>query len=70
MMTKMDDTKITTLEQIREVLTSSKKIAFKQTQREELYGWIEAVLKRFDYFSLRRKAKGLALILGLENAEI
>ena len=55
----MDDTKITTLEQIREVLTSSKKIAFKQTRREELYGWIEEVLKRFDYFNLRRKAKGL-----------
>jgi hypothetical protein len=55
----MDDTKITTLEQIQEVLTSSGKIAFKQTRREELYGWIEAVLKRFDYFNLRRKAKGL-----------
>jgi transposase InsO family protein len=55
----MDDTKITTLEQIREVLKSSRRIAFKGIRREELYGWIEAVLKRFDYFNLRRKAKGL-----------
>ena len=55
----MDDTKITTLEQIREVLLSSRKIAFKGARREELYAWIEAVLKRFDYFNLGRKAKGL-----------
>lgn len=55
----MDDTNITTLEQIREVLASAQRIAFKGARREELYGWIEAVLKRFDYFNLRRKAKGL-----------
>lgn len=55
----MDDTKITTLEEIRDVLASARKIAFKGTRREELYGWIEAVLKRFDYFNLGRKAKGL-----------
>jgi hypothetical protein len=55
----MDDTQITTLEQVAEVLKSSQSIAFKGLSREQLYRWIEAVLKRFDYFELKRRGKGL-----------
>ena len=54
----MDDTQITTLEQVRAVLESPEGLAFNRSGREELYIWIDSVLKRFDYFELRRKAKG------------
>ena len=55
----MDDAQITTLEQVREVLASSEGIAFKGVGRQQRYSWIESVLKRFDYFKLGRKGKGL-----------
>ena len=55
----MDDSQITTLEQIREVLGSSKELAFKGASRAARYGWVEAVLERFGYFHLGKKAKGL-----------
>jgi transposase InsO family protein len=55
----MDDSQITTLEQIRLVLESPMGLEFKGTSREERYGWIEAVLARFAYFSLGKKGKGL-----------
>jgi len=55
----MDDSQITTLEQIRKVLESSQGIAFKGMGREQRYRWIETVVKRFDYFELGRKGKGL-----------
>ena len=55
----MDDTQIKTLEEIKSVLGSSKKLLFKGLSREGKYGWIESVLKRFDYFRLGKKEKGL-----------
>lgn len=55
----MDDTQITTLEEIKSVLESSRKLVFKGLSRAEKYGWIEAVLKRFDYFRLDKRRKGL-----------
>jgi transposase InsO family protein len=55
----MDDTKITTLEQIREVLAGSREITFKANNRRERYAWLEAVLKRFRYFQCRRTERGL-----------
>ena len=55
----MDDTQITTLEQIRDVLVGSRVIAFKATDRRERYAWVELVLKRFGYFRLNRDEKGL-----------
>ena len=55
----MDDTRITKLEQVQEVLGSSQELAFKGVGRQERYSWIESVLKRFDYFRLGRKGKGL-----------
>ena len=55
----MDDTQIATLEQIKTILGSSKKLIFKGLSREGKYGWVESVLKRFDYFHLGKKEKGL-----------
>lgn len=55
----MDDSKVTTLEQIAEVLGSSKDLVFKGASRKERYGWMEGVLERFRYFTLSKKAKGL-----------
>ena len=55
----MDDTQINTLEQLQKVLESSTGIAFKGLRREGVYSWIESILKRFKYFRLRKKEKGL-----------
>lgn len=55
----MDDARITTLEQVQKILESSQAMAFKGVDREQRYRWIEAVVKRFDYFKLGRKGKGL-----------
>ena len=55
----MDDSQVTTLEQIRELLGSSKALAFKGSSREARYAWIETVLDRFHYFSLGKNGKGL-----------
>ena len=57
----MDDSKITTLEQIQAVLNGPPGIAFKGLRSDELYRWIHTVLKRFGYFTLPRKSKGLVL---------
>ncbi len=59
MMITMDDSQITTLEQIRSVLESSERLEFKGASRVERYGWIEEVLARLDYFHLGKKGKGL-----------
>lgn len=55
----MDDEQIMTLEQVERVLEGSQAIAFKGVGRQERYRWIETVMKRFDYFGLGRKGKGL-----------
>lgn len=54
----MDDTQIKTLEEIEQFLKSSRAIAFKGVRREQIYRWIESILKKFDYFELKRKGKG------------
>jgi len=55
----MDDTQINTLERLQKVLETSTGIAFKGLRREAVYSWIESVLKRFDYFRLGKRGKGL-----------
>jgi transposase InsO family protein len=59
MMLIMDDTDITTLKQIRKVLESPREIAFKGRDRTQRYVWVETVLKRLNYFKLKRGEKGL-----------
>ena len=71
----MDDTQITTLEQIKQVLKSAQAIAFKGVRREQIYRWLESVLKRFKYFELNRKGKGLVRaylhrLSGLSHAQL
>ena len=58
MTTNMDDTQITTLEQIAQVLKSSRELVFKGVGRDQTYAWIEAVLKRLKYFELTGMARG------------
>jgi transposase InsO family protein len=55
----MNDTKVTTLDQIREVLAGARGLAFKGTDRQERYVWIKDTLKRFHYFKQDRRHKGL-----------
>jgi hypothetical protein len=71
----MDDSKVTTLEQVRELLRSSKGLAFKGSSREARYAWIETVLDRFDCFSLAKKGKGLvraylSRMTGMSRAQV
>ena len=55
----MDDSQITTLEQVRSILKSSRGLEFKGLSRDGRYAWIEQVLNRFNYFSLSKKEKGV-----------
>ena len=59
MMITMDDTEIKTLAQIQKILETSTALTFKGLRREAIYSWITSVLKRFDYFHLGKKGKGL-----------
>lgn len=75
MMLAMDDTQITTLEQIQRVLSAPKEITFKGSTKAQRYAWVEAVLKRLGYFTLNRRGKGLvkAYLLrlsGLSRAQL
>lgn len=54
----MDDSKIQTLAQLREVFKSFRGLRFKGKSRKDKYAWIACVLKRFDYYALGKKAKG------------
>jgi transcriptional regulator with XRE-family HTH domain len=71
----MDDSQVTTLEQIQRVLGSSKALTFKGASRMERYAWIEGILDRFSYFSLAKKAKGmvkayLSRMSGISRAQV
>jgi transposase InsO family protein len=71
----MDDKHVTTLAQVKKILESAGDIRFRGLVRQERYAWIESVLKRFDYFKLGRKDKGLVKaylerISGFSRAQI
>ena len=55
----MDDRRVSRVEEIREFLKTTKKAAFKGLSRGDKYAWIEEVVKRFKYFELRKKERGL-----------
>lgn len=55
----MDDSRITTLEQIQGLLKVPAELKLKGLSRPQRYAWIGGTLKRFDYFSLGKKDKGL-----------
>src|SRR3989337_1369502 len=56
----MNDSHMVSIAQIKEFIKVSKDIEFTATSRTEKYQWIETVLGRFKYFSLRKKGKILA----------
>jgi transposase InsO family protein len=55
----MDDSRMKTLEQIGQFLKSATRVACKAVSREGRYKWIEIVVKRFQYFALVKKDKGM-----------
>jgi transposase InsO family protein len=55
----MNDEKLQTLEQVRQLVEGSQPVEFKGVHTEEKYQWIEEVLKKFRYSRLRRDGKGL-----------
>lgn len=53
----MNDSHIGSIAQIREFIKVAKDIEFRALSRKEKYAWIETVLLRFRYYSLRKKEK-------------
>jgi hypothetical protein len=62
------------LEQIRAFLEGSDGVEFEAKNREELYGWVNEILRGYDYDRLPREARGLvrryvAKMTGLSRAQ-
>ncbi len=55
----MDDTKVLTIEGVRQFLAGSDEVEFKAVSGEEKYSWVESVLRRFKYPMLCRLDKRL-----------
>ena len=55
----MNDSQITTLKQISQILKSSSGLELQGLSRDEQYAWMDDILKRFHYFLLRKKEKGV-----------
>jgi len=55
----MTDTRIGDFNQLSKFLEATKEIEFKAQSRAEQYNWMESTLKKFKYFSLTKKKKGL-----------
>jgi len=59
MVITMNDSKISSIVEIKRCLQESDVIEFKKKFRKEAYEWIEETLKRFDYLNLSKKEKRL-----------
>ena len=55
----MNDSRMMSIAQIREFIKVAQNIEFKGSSRKEKYEWIEIVLLRFRYFTLRKKEKSV-----------
>ena len=55
----MNDSKLSSILEVKRFLQESEVIEFKKRCRKEAYQWIEETLKRFDYLYLGKKEKGL-----------
>ena len=55
----MNDSHMVSIAQIKEFIKVSQSIEFKGKSRKERYEWIETVLLRFRYFTLRKKEKSI-----------
>lgn len=75
MMLTMNDSHITSIAQIREFTKVARVIEFKGKSKKEKYEWVDEVIVRFRYFSLRKKDKSnikkyLAQMTGYSDAQI
>jgi hypothetical protein len=62
MVIDMNEAQVRTLEQLREVLVGTQSLEMRPVADEAgRYAWIETVLKRFDYRSLKRDERGVVL---------
>ena len=71
----MDDSEVSSLEQIRGFLAGSEVVRFAGQRREEVYGWVEKTLVRHQYVGLGRPDKGLLRLYigqmtGLSRAQV
>jgi len=71
----MNDSHIVSIAQIKEFLKVVKEISFNGTSKKEKYPWIESVLLRFRYLTLRKKEKSILKnyimkITGYSDAQI
>lgn len=55
----MDDKQIRTLEQVKQFIDCSRGIEFNGVDRREKYGWMEDVLRKFQYQRLKKDGKGV-----------
>jgi transposase InsO family protein len=55
----MDDSRLVSIAQIQQFIKVGKDITFQGASRSEQYAWIETILSRFGYFSLRKKEKSV-----------
>lgn len=55
----MDDSHIVSIAQMGAFLKVGKGLSFTGMSRDEMYHWIERILSRFWYFSLKKKEKGI-----------
>jgi len=62
MVIDMNEGQVRTLEQVRQVVAGTQALEFRRAQDDEgRYGWIESVLRRFDYRQLPRSERGAVL---------
>lgn len=55
----MNDSEITTVAEIRTFLTASIGLQFRGKRKKEVYEWIEDVLVKFEYLSVKKKHKSI-----------
>ncbi len=55
----MNDIKLTEIKQVKQFLVGTQAINFKPLTLKEGYEWIARTLKRFDYYHLRKRDKGM-----------
>lgn len=71
----MQDEHISNINQLREIIKVTKSIEFRANVLKEKYSWIDEVLSRFRYFSLRKKDRTIVreyieTMTGLKKAQI
>jgi transposase InsO family protein len=59
MKTYMNDTRLAELNQVEQFLVGTQSMDFKPLSLEEGYAWIARTLKRFGYYQLRKRDKGV-----------